>query len=228
VDDILANYTIASLLFTMLIIGGATNSLNIIDGNNGLMLGYGILAALAFIYIAYAVEDILIIQLGALLVATLLPILLFNFPFGKIFSGDGGAYFIGFTLALIGLMLARRHQEISNWFVLLVFIYPMYEVLYSMYRRKLITRSRTDEPDALHLHSLIYRKVISCKKFKNNPKICNSMVSPLIWLLSLAGILPAIVWYNNQTVLIVFAFIFMTIYTLIYKYLSKDKFKLNH
>jgi len=228
VDDILANYTVASLLFTMLIIGGATNSLNIIDGNNGLMLGYGILAALAFIYIAYAVEDILIIQLGALLVATLLPILLFNFPFGKIFSGDGGAYFIGFTLALIGLMLARRHQEISNWFVLLVFIYPMYEVLYSMYRRKLITRSRTDEPDALHLHSLIYRKVISCKKFKNNPKICNSMVSPLIWLLSLAGILPAIVWYNNQTVLIVFAFIFMTIYTLIYKYLSKDKFKLNH
>ena len=228
VDDVFASYTLVSLLFTMLVMGGAINSLNIIDGNNGLMLGYSILATLAFTYIAYMFGDDLIIQLGLLLTTVLLSILLFNFPFGKIFVGDGGAYFIGFILAVIGLMLADRHQEISNWFVLLVFIYPMYEVLYSMYRRKLITRSRTDEPDALHLHSLIYRKVISCKKFKNNPKICNSMVSPLIWLLSLAGILPAIVWYNNQTVLIVFAFIFMTIYTLIYKYLSKDKFKLNH
>jgi UDP-GlcNAc:undecaprenyl-phosphate GlcNAc-1-phosphate transferase len=43
--------------------------------------------------------------------------------------GDGGAYFVGFMLAVIGLMLGIRNEEVSHWFVLLLFMYPMYELL---------------------------------------------------------------------------------------------------
>jgi UDP-N-acetylmuramyl pentapeptide phosphotransferase/UDP-N-acetylglucosamine-1-phosphate transferase len=138
--------------------------------------------------------------------------------------GDGGAYFLGFMLAIIGLILVDRHEELSNWFVLLIFIYPMYELLYSIYRRKIINKTDASQPDANHLHSLVYRKLISCKLFKHNKVICNSMVSPVMWLLSLIGIVPAMIWFDNQTMLIIWVFVFMFIYTFFYKLISSDKF----
>ena len=227
-DYVLSNYTTASLLFTLLVVGGAINSLNIIDGFNGLLGGYSILASLAIAYVAYILGDSLILQLSLTLVCSILGFFVLNFPFGKIFMGDGGAYFVGFIMAIIGLILADRHEELSVWFVLLIFIYPMYELLFSIYRRKIIHKTDASQPDANHLHSLVYRKLISCKLFKQNKVICNSMVSPLMWLLSLIGIVPAVIWYNHQEKLIISVFVFMFFYTAIYKYISSEEFNLTH
>jgi len=228
VDYVLSNYVIISLLFTLLVVGGAVNSLNIIDGFNGLLGGYSILAFLAIAYVAYTLGDEMILQLSLILAVSVFGFFVLNFPFGKIFMGDGGAYFLGLMLAIIGLMLVDRHAELSNWLVLLIFIYPMYELLYSIYRRKAIHKTDASQPDANHLHSLVYRKLISCDRFKHNKVICNSMTSPIIWLFSLVGLIPAIIWLDNQTMLIISAFVFMFIYTIIYKYISSDKFKFNH
>ena len=226
VDYLLSN-SIVSLLFTLLVVGGVVNAINIIDGYNGLLIGYSITLLLAIAYVANILGDDLVIQLSLILIASLLGIFIFNFPFGKIFMGDGGAYFLGFMLAVLGLMLVDRHVELSNWFVLLIFIYPMYELLYSIYRRKVIHKTDASQPDAAHLHSLIYRKLISCVRFKHDKVICNSMTSPFLWLLSLVGIIPAIIWYDDQTILIISAFVFMFVYTAIYKYISSDRFKFN-
>lgn len=228
VDDVLLNYSLLSLLFTLLVVGGAINSLNIIDGFNGLLAGYSILALLAIAYVSYTLNDELIVQLSLILATSILGFFVFNFPFGKIFMGDGGAYFIGFSLAVIGLMLVGRHKELSNWFVLLIFIYPMYELLYSMYRRKFVDRVYIHHPDAAHLHSLVYRKVISCDQFKHNKVVCNSMTAIVMLLLPLLSIIPAIIWFNNQMMLIISTLVFMLIYTIIYKYISSDKLKFNH
>jgi len=228
VDYVLSNYFITSLLFTLLVVGGAVNSLNIIDGFNGLLGGYSIFAFLAIAYVANTLGDEMMLQLSLISAASIFGFFVFNFPFGKIFMGDGGAYFIGFIIAIMGLMLADRHKELSNWFVLLIFIYPMYELLYSIYRRKIIHKTDASQPDANHLHSLVYKKLISCDRFKHNKVICNSMVSPFMWLLSLIGIVPAIIWFDNQTMLIIWAFVFMLIYTIIYKYISSDRVKFNY
>jgi UDP-N-acetylmuramyl pentapeptide phosphotransferase/UDP-N-acetylglucosamine-1-phosphate transferase len=142
--------------------------------------------------------------------------------------GDGGAYFIGFMMATIGLMLGIRNDEVSHWFILLLFIYPLYETTFSVYRRKIIHDTDATQPDANHLHSLVYRKLISCDRFKHNKVICNSMTAPVMWLLSLVGIAPAIIWFDNQTALIIWAFVFMLVYTIIYKYISSERFKFNH
>jgi UDP-GlcNAc:undecaprenyl-phosphate/decaprenyl-phosphate GlcNAc-1-phosphate transferase len=131
-------------------------------------------------------------------------------------------------LAVIGLMPGIRNEEVSHWFILLLFMYPMYELLYSIYSRKIIHDAYATQPDANHLHSLVYRKLVSYDRFKHNQVICNSMVSHFMWLLSLVTIIPAVVWFNNQTVLIVWAFIFMFIYTILYKYISSDRFQINH
>jgi UDP-GlcNAc:undecaprenyl-phosphate/decaprenyl-phosphate GlcNAc-1-phosphate transferase len=228
IDYFLSNYVVISFLFTLLVVGGLVNSINIIDGYNGLMVGYSVLALLAIVYIAHILGDDIVMQLCLILIASLLGFFVFNFPFCKIFMGDGGAYFVGFIMAVIGLTLVARHEDLSNWLVLLIFIYPMYELLYSIYRRKIIHNTDASQPDANHLHSLVYRKLISCDRFKHNKVICNSMVSPFMWLLSLVGIIPAVIWFDNQTMLIISAFLFMFIYTIIYKYISSDRFKFNH
>jgi len=227
IDYLLSN-SIVSLLFTLLIVGGVVNAINIIDGYNGLMTGYSIFVLIAIAYVANILGDGLIVQLSLILIASLSSVFIFNFPFGKIFMGDGGAYFIGFMMATIGLMLGIRNDEVSHWFILLLFIYPLYETAFSIYRRKITHDTDATQPDANHLHSLVYRKLISCDRFKHNKVICNSMVAPVMWLLSLIGIVPAIIWFDNQTALIIWAFVFMLVYTIVYKYISSKRFKFNH
>ena len=225
IDGFLSSYWLIGLLFTLLVVGGAINSLNIIDGFNGLMAGYAILASFALAFVAYTLGDNLILQLSLLLSSSLVGFLILNFPFGKIFMGDGGAYFVGFILASIGLWLVDRHAELSNWFVLLIFIYPMYEVLFSIYRKKIVRGTSPSQPDGYHLHMLVYKRLVNCKRFKHNKTICNSMTSPFLWVLSLVGIIPAVIWYDDQTMLIIWAFVFMAIYTIIYRRIVHFRFK---
>jgi len=225
VDGFLSSYWLIGLLLTLLVVGGAINSLNIIDGFNGLMAGYAILASLALAFVAYTLGDDLILQLSLLLSSSLLGFFILNFPFGKIFMGDGGAYFVGFILAGIGLWLVDRHAELSNWFVLLIFIYPMYEVLFSIYRKKIVRGTSPSQPDGYHLHMLVYKRLVNCKRFKHNKAICNSMTSPFLWALSLVGIIPAVIWYDDQTMLIIWAFVFMAIYTIVYRRIVHFRFK---
>jgi UDP-N-acetylmuramyl pentapeptide phosphotransferase/UDP-N-acetylglucosamine-1-phosphate transferase len=225
IDYYLSNNLILSLLFTMLVVGGAVNSINIIDGYNGLMSGYSILVLLAISYVANVLGDDLVLQLSLLLVASLAGFFILNFPFGKIFMGDGGAYFVGFMMVSIGLMLGIRNKEVSHWFVLLLFIYPLYETVFSIYRKKIVRGTSPSQPDGYHLHMLIYKRVVKCKTFKNSKTIRNSMTSPFLWALSLVGIVPAVIWYDDQTILIIWAFVFMAIYTITYRRIVHFKFK---
>jgi len=225
IDHYLSNNIILSLLFTMLVVGGVINSINIIDGYNGLMSGYSILVLLAVAYVASILGDELVLQLSLILAASLASFTVFNFPFGKIFMGDGGAYFIGFMMASIGLMLGIRNEEVPHWFVLLLFIYPLYETAFSIYRKKIVRGTSPSQPDGFHLHMLIYKRLVGCKRFNHNKVICNSMTSPFLWVLSLIGIVPAVIWYDDQTMLIFWAFLFMAIYTIIYRRIVHFKFK---
>lgn len=224
VDHFLSDPVI-SLLFTLLVVSGAINAFNIIDGYNGLMAGYSVLILLAIIYIASIVGDGLIMELSTVLLFSILGFFILNFPFGKIFIGDGGAYFVGFLISIIGLMLGIRNEEVSHWFILLLFIYPLYETVFSIYRKKIIRKTSPSQPDGYHLHMLIYKRVVKCKTFKGNKIICNSMTSPFLWILSLAGIVPAVIWYDDQSMLIVWAFVFMVIYTIIYRRIVHFRFK---
>ena len=224
VDYLLSN-SIVSLLFTLLLVGGVVNAINIIDGYNGLLIGYSVAVLLAIAYVANILGDDLVIQLSLILIASLLGVFIFNFPFGKIFMGDGGAYFIGFMMTVIGLMLVNRNEEVSHWFILLLFIYPLYETAFSVYRKKIVRNTLPTQPDGYHLHMMIYKRLVKRKFFKNNKTIQNSMTSPFLWALSLVGIIPAVIWYDNQTMLIIWAFIFMIIYTIIYRRIVHFKFK---
>ena len=98
-------------------------------------------------------------------IAVLIGFLLLNFPKGKIFLGDGGAYFLGFSLAVISLLLHHNHPtEISQWYPLALLIYPVFELGFSIYRRRFLEKKEATLHDNNHLHQLIYRNIT-----KNNP-----------------------------------------------------------
>ena len=217
--DTLLSYPIIGLAFTLLVVGGAVNALNVIDGYNGLMSGYAILVSTAMAIVAHQLGDDLIVQLNLLLIMSLLGFFLLNFPFGKLFMGDGGAYFVGFMLSMIGLAFVSRHDEISNWFVLGLLMYPMYELLFSIYRKKVIEGTLASQPDGFHLHMLVHRLVV-VNSPKANKAMDNSKTSPFFWLLSLVSIVPTVFWYDDKLALIGWACMFMVVYTIIYFYIS--------
>ena len=147
----------ASVVVTLFCVAGVTQAYNIIDGKNGLAAGSAIIALLAIAFVAHGLDDSVLRSIALASAGSLIGFMLFNFPRGLIFLGDGGAYLVGFYTAVLSVMLVSGHPEISAWFPCLLSAYAIIETLTSVLRRLLIDRNRFDEPDNLHMHSLIYR-----------------------------------------------------------------------
>ncbi len=152
-------------ILTIIAITGVINAINIIDGFNGLAGGFSLLAFLSIAYVAYKVDDMVILEIAFINIAALLGFLALNFPKGKIFLGDGGAYFLGFALASLSLLLHHNHPEVSQWYPLALLAYPVFEVIFTIYRRKFLDKKEATLHDNNHLHQIIFRSVT-----KNNPK----------------------------------------------------------
>ncbi|WP_035589342.1 glycosyltransferase family 4 protein [Hippea jasoniae] len=215
-----------SWIFTIFAIAGVTNSINIIDGYNGLASMVSIMILLGLFYVSYKLNDKLLMQLSLILIFSIAGFFIWNFPFGSIFMGDGGAYFVGFSIATISVLLVDRHRSVSVWFPFLLVIYPVFETLFSIYRKKFLRGISPDQPDGLHLHMLIYKRVV---KFLFNESsqqykvFRNSSTSPFLWFLTGLSVIPAILFWNNTNMLFLFCLIFIAIY--LYLYFSIATFK---
>ena len=158
--DMLLNVPAIAVLVTAIVVAGGANAVNIIDGFNGLAGSVILIMSAALGAVGWQVGDNLIAVLGALGAGTTLGFLLVNFPRGKLFLGDGGAYFLGFWVAEIAVLLLARKPSVNAWQMLSICAYPVIEVLFSIYRRRVIKKVSPGAPDALHLHALIYRRVV--------------------------------------------------------------------
>ncbi|WP_052941682.1 MraY family glycosyltransferase [Chromobacterium subtsugae] len=219
-DHLLANYAPLAFLFTIFAAGGVAHAFNIIDGYNGLSGTVAILTLLALAYVAFKVNDSFLIALCFAMIGAISGFLLLNFPRGLIFAGDGGAYLTGFAVAEISILLIARHPNVSPWFPLLVVIYPVFETVFTIYRRKFLQKRSIGHPDALHLHQIIYKRVVlwmvASKEAKHLTQR-NSMTSPYLWALSSSSVLPAMLFWNQKYVLMAFAALFVLSYTYLYK-----------
>lgn len=224
VDDLLKMRWFCYLL-TIFAITGISNAYNIIDGLNGLASMVGIVSLLAIYFVAYLFGDYYIVFLAQILIASILGFLLWNYPKGKIFLGDAGAYLIGFCSGFLSLLLVNRHAEISPWFALLVNFYPIFETLFSIFRRKFNKKQDSTAPDAEHFHSLVYfwLKNRLSEKNGNGQKLAlwvnNSRASTLLWALPILCAIPAVLFFDNSTILKLFSGLFCLTYILIYKLL---------
>ena len=213
-DLFLENLTV-SILFTTISLSLLANGFNLIDGFNGLVVGFSIMVLTILMMVASEVSEPEIYLLSNTLLMSVIGFFVLNFPFGKIFLGDAGSYFLGLTTGVLALLLAQRTETISFWFVLALFIYPVYELVFSMIRRKFNEKTKISQADDLHLHHLIYKKVVNCSYFPRK-EFCNSATSVIMVLLASSSVLPAYIWSDSPATLFSICVIFMAIYTSIF------------
>lgn len=204
-------YTVA-ILFSMFSIVGLMNAMNIIDGFNGLASGAALLILLSLGHTTLLVGDREMFSLILITFGTILGFFVINFPKGKIFLGDGGAYLVGFIVALIGIFLAGAYPKISPWYILAILIYPVWEVIFSIFR-KLKTGRSPLQPDGYHFHMLVYRNIS-----RNNP-----LTSVIILAFYAPFILFSSLFPHNSKANILILLIFIFCYTLFYSYLYRKE-----
>lgn len=196
--------------FTLFAIVGIINAINIIDGFNGLAGG---ITLIALSFIALLCQSDLEFILLLSLLGGILGFLLLNFPKGKIFLGDGGAYFLGFVLAVFLVWITQgEDSKVNPWFGIGLLIYPFWEVIFSIYRRRFKSKTSAMLPDNQHFHQILFLKT------QSNPKTT---------LLILAFVLPFMAYatylYQDEKALLLGSAIFVCIYLLLYKKLLKLK-----
>jgi len=201
------------IIFSVFAIVGMMNAINIIDGFNGLASGTILLILTSFAFIASHHNNNDILSIIFITLGATMGFFILNFPKGKIFLGDGGAYLLGFIVAIIGIYLASNYEKVSPWYIIAIFIYPVWEVVFSIIRKSYIGLSPLS-PDSYHFHMLIYRQIT-----KNNP---------LTTLFILVFVMPfmtfATLFHNQSKTNIIISCIFIICYTALYYYLyKKDK-----
>ena len=214
-DWTLTTLPLISIIFTAFAVGGMCNAFNMVDGVHGLAGGLGLIALASLGSIATAQADYTLAQLCFVQAFIVFGFLLVNFPFGKLFLGDGGAYLIGFLVGWSSVLLVARNPSVSPWAPILICAYPILEVGYSVIRRR--ARAHVPaHPDGLHLHSLLNSRVT--KKILGNlhPNWQNALVSPIIWFFAGLSAFGGFVFQKNTPVLVILFISFLILYVLIY------------
>ena len=224
--DWLLRFTPMAVLFTAFTVGGVANAVNIIDGFNGLASGAVAIMFAALGIMSFSLGDTTLAAVCILMVAISLGFFTVNWPMGKIFLGDGGAYLLGFLLAWVAVLLPMRSPLVNGWATMLVCAYPVLEVGFSVWRRHKRPRGRAGHPDKAHLHHLIHRRIVR----KLFPQLCaelqNGMTSPLCWAYC---VLPTgwAVLFSKNTVMLVLGFLLSILtYVAIYTRLTQFRWSL--
>ena len=218
-DNLMMTYPMIAMGITCFAVAGVTNAFNIIDGFHGLSSMVAVIILCSIAYVAFQVQDYAIMNAALAMIGAILGFLFWNYPKGLIFLGDGGAYLIGFWIAELSILLTARQTEISKWFPLLLCIYPIFETIFTIYRRVILKRTHPGMPDACHLHQLIYRRVVrwnDSSKNSHTQVYRNAMTAPYLWLLCLMSAIPAILFWRNHLALKGFAVLFGIIYCWLY------------
>ncbi|MBO6774189.1 MAG: undecaprenyl/decaprenyl-phosphate alpha-N-acetylglucosaminyl 1-phosphate transferase [Marinibacterium sp.] len=224
--DQLVQFSSIGILLTVFVTASFSHAFNLIDGLNGLSSGTGFIVAVALFFVGSVASVPEASILSALVAGALLGFIPFNWPFGRIFLGDAGAYLIGFLLAWGGVLLIDRSSEVSGWAVLLIFFWPMADTLFAMYRR-LSNGRRFDLPDRLHYHQLVMRVTeitfLGRRKRELSNPLATVVLLPLISAPAIAGV---ICWNDSRTAflaLMTFSVLFVLSYVAMMKLATRHR-----
>ncbi len=195
------NLGIWGIPFTCFAIFGVINAVNLIDGLNGLACGISSIAFLAFSIFASMNGNEAVFYLSLANLGATLGLFRYNYPKAKIFMGDSGSLFLGFSLAVLAIMLTQGEGSIDPMVPVIVLGIPIFDTL-----RVFIIRSTNKRhpfiADKTHLHHLMIRSGIPLKR-----------VVKIIWILSALMSSLAFVLYkfDSWVMLLVFCIVFASI-----------------
>ena len=206
-------------------IAGLPHAFNIIDGCNGLAGMVALIICLALAHVALQVGDRALAAMLVTAAAATAGFMVWNYPRGMLFAGDGGAYLWGVVIAFGSISLVQRHSQVSPWFPMLLLIYPVWETVFSIYR-KLARGVSPGMADALHLHQLIYRRIVWGVFHDDESRqmlMRNNRTSPYLWAFSMLSVGPALLFWQSPWVLMGFCLLFIVLY--VWAYLAIIRFK---
>ena len=206
--------TAVGITTTVFISSGFTHAMNLVDGLNGLSGAIVIMIASAFAALAYQFghEDLLTLNLTIL--SAFFAFMFWNFPSGKIFLGDAGAYSIGHIIAWNGIILLHREPSISPWAILLIIAWPVMETAFSMLRR-VATRQPISKPDRMHFHHVVMRLACIANPslgFKKSNPLASALIWPLVGVSCALGVALAQDLFASGLVVASFAACYVIVY----------------
>lgn len=217
--DALVSLAAGSLALTLLAVSGMTHAVNIIDGFNGLASMCVVIMLAALAIVAFQVGDSGVGMLALIGISAVLGFFVWNFPRGLVFLGDGGAYLLGFYVAEVAILLLVRNPQVSPLFPVLVCAYPIFEMLFSIFRRRVLRARPACQADGIHLHSLIYRRVTRWAPGVPSGAVQarrNSMTSPFLWLLCTFPAVLAVLFQRDTAFIAAGLVLFALSYTALY------------
>ena len=183
---------------TLLVTVGIANGFNLIDGVNGLAALTAITAAAAQAMIADAADYTTMVHLTTMLIAGIFGFLVWNYPFGRIFLGDAGAYTLGFMLSWFAISIMLNAPAASPWALLLTLFWPVADTLLAIWRR-MHRKAPTMAPDRLHIHQLVMRAleihVLGPGRRQITNPLTTIILAPFVIAPPTIGVL---LWDNNQ------------------------------
>lgn len=173
--------------FTYFAIFGIVNAINLIDGLNGLACGVSSIAFIAFAIFASISGNETVLFLSLANLGATLGLFKYNYPKAQIFMGDSGSLFLGFSLAILSILLTQGDAGKINPMVPVVVLgIPIFDTLRVMSFR-MISKRHPFTPDKTHLHHLMLRSNLHPKR-----------VVKIIWVLSALMASLAFVLYNQE------------------------------
>lgn len=133
---------------------GVTNAINLIDGLDGLASGISVIVLITLSIISFGLSNVSISILALILLGAILGFLPYNFYPAKIFLGDCGSQFLGFTLACITIISFKSTAFITLLIPFAILFIPLMDTILAIVRRKLSGKKIT-EADKSHLHHVL-------------------------------------------------------------------------
>ncbi|WP_044749200.1 glycosyltransferase family 4 protein [Bacillus alveayuensis] len=131
---------------------GITNAINLIDGLDGLAGGVSAIAMSSILMMAVLNNQFLVISLTVVLIASTLGFLIFNFHPAKIFMGDTGALFLGYSISVISILGLLKSVTLFSLIVPIIILgIPIFDTFFAIVRR-VLNKQKISSPDKSHLH----------------------------------------------------------------------------
>jgi UDP-N-acetylmuramyl pentapeptide phosphotransferase/UDP-N-acetylglucosamine-1-phosphate transferase len=196
VFDHVLGFMPAAILVTLLWTTGVCHAFNLIDGVNGLAGSTALMIALAIATVAQRAGADGFATVAAAMVPALAGFLLFNWPLGRLFMGDAGAYTLGHVLVWLSIGLAYHYSTVSAVALALMFFWPVADTLLAMYRRRRSGRP-FNAPDRLHYHQLVMRALILVSHGRMPRGVANSATTLALLPFVAAPILTAVALWDR-------------------------------
>lgn len=163
---------VGSVFFTVFVFVLVINSVNLIDGIDGLAASIAILTSLAFGIAFFMMNNYIMTLISAILIGSLFGFLKYNFSVAnKIFMGDCGSLIVGFLLAYQGIMFLNTTPEyISSYnavnspiFLLAILSYPLFDLL-RVFIVRIWQKKSPFDADSNHIHHRLLRLGLNHKQ----------------------------------------------------------------